>query len=70
MSHDVTVELTHCDVHLSFTAPGELMYLWLYEAGSDEKDDAPRIEMAVLTQDDWKKLQRVVAENHRWDEGG
>lgn len=66
MSHDVTVELTHCDVHLSFTMPGVLMYVFLYEAGSDQKGDAQRIEMAMLTQDDWKKLQAAVAENHRW----
>jgi hypothetical protein len=68
MSHDVTVKLSECDVHLSFTMPGELMYLWLYERGSEEKEDPKRIEMAVLTQDDWRKLQAAVAEHNRWDE--
>jgi hypothetical protein len=57
MSHDVTVQLSECDVHL-----------WLYERGSEEKEDPKRIEMAVLTQDDWRKLQAAVAEHNRWDE--
>lgn len=71
MSHDVDVQLSECEIHLSFTAPGKLMYMWMFEKDTrpdDSDDDLKKIDMAMLTQDDWRELVRQVNENNRWED--
>jgi hypothetical protein len=58
MSHDVDFEFERVDVTLSFTLPGEYVYVFAYEKGG--KTRAP---MAMLTLEEWGRLHACVREN-------
>jgi hypothetical protein len=75
MSHDVDIELSECDVSLSFTAPGRLVYLFFYEKGTLVREDvAPEpVEKALMpmfTREDWEALTTIVRENLTLAVGG
>lgn len=62
MSHDVDVELDECDVSLSFTMPGRLVYLFAYEKKRPYETPG-RAPCLMLTREEWDRLTAIVHEN-------